>query len=84
MKFRNEQDKKDLQDGSVTWKYVTYEDLDLLDLNQESSKTATLFVFNLVLMIMLLFCLVGIFAITMIVSYAYDEVEELPSIRNVD
>ena len=75
MKFRNEQDKKDLQDGSVTWKYVTYEDLDLLDLNQESTKTATLFVFNLVLMILLLFCLVGTLAIKMIVSYAYDEVD---------
>lgn len=68
----------------MTWKYVTYEDLDLLDLNQESNKTATLFVFNLILMILLLFCLVGILAITMIVSYAHDEVEELHSIRTVD
>ena len=68
----------------VNWQYVTYEELDLLDLNQESSKTATLFVVNLILMILLLFLLIGIFAITFIVSYAYDEVEVLHEMKSVD
>ena len=63
---------------------MTYEDLDLLDLGQESSRTATLFVVNLILMILLLFLLIGIFAITCIVSYAYDEVEVLHEMKTID
>ena len=56
----------------------------MLDLNQESKKTATLFVINLILMILLLFLIVGILAITLIVSYAQEEVEELHKMNDVD
>ena len=30
--FKDEQRRKDVQNGTISWKYVTYEDLDLLDL----------------------------------------------------
>lgn len=54
---------------------MTYEDLDLLDLNQESSKTGGLFVINLIMMVLALFIFVGICAITAIVTYAGDEID---------
>ena len=73
--FKEEQGKKDVMSGNVSWKYVTYEDLELLDLNQESSQTSMLFVCNLLLMILLLFILIGILVITIVVSYAGDEVD---------
>lgn len=82
--FKDEQDKEDLQKGQINWKFVRYEDLDLLDLNQESSRTATLFIINLILFIMLLFLLLGILAITLIVQYASDEVEVLHEMKSVD
>ena len=31
--FKDEVSKNDLKQNSITWKYVTYDDLDLLDLN---------------------------------------------------
>ena len=30
--FKDEMAKKDCETGSVSWKYVTYEDLDMIDL----------------------------------------------------
>ena len=59
----------------MSWKNVTYDDLDLLDLNQESTKTGALFIINLVLMVCLMFYIVGILVITAIVQYAGDEVD---------
>ena len=59
----------------MSWKNVTYDDLDLLDLNQESTKTGVLFIINLVLMVCLMFYIVGILVITAIVQYAGDEVD---------
>ena len=56
----------------------------MLDLNQESSKTAGLFLVNLILMVLSLFVLVGVMAITLIVSYASDEIDELGEKPNVD
>ena len=56
----------------------------MLDLNQESSKTAGLFLANLILMILSLFVLVGVMAITLIVTYASDEIEEMEEKPNVD
>ncbi len=63
---------------------MTYEDLDLLDLNQESSKTGGLFVINLIMMVLALFIFVGICAITAIVSYAGDEIDQLHDMPSVD
>ena len=63
---------------------MTYDDLDLLDLNQESPKTASLFICNLVLMVLMLFVFVGILAITAIVSYAAEEVEMIHEMKSVD
>ena len=74
-KFKDDQDQKDLLSGNVSWKYVTFEDLDLIDLSQESNRTALLFVINLVLMILSLFFLISVFAITAIVTYASEEVD---------
>ena len=59
----------------MSWKNITYDDLDLLDLNQESTKTGVLFIINLVLMVCLMFYIVGILVITAIVQYAGDEVD---------
>ncbi len=59
---------------------MTFEDLELLDLSQESSKTSILFIANLLVMIFQLFILVGVLAITAIVSYAGDEVDMLHEI----
>lgn len=70
-----------MKEGSISWKYVSYDDLDLLDLGQESNRTATLFIISLVLMILLLFFLVTVCAITVIVHYAGDEMEQLEEIK---
>lgn len=79
--FKNEQDKKDVERGSISWKYVSYDDLDLLNLDQESNRTATLFIISLVLMILLLFVIISVIAITGIVHYASDEIEQLNQIK---
>ena len=79
--FKEQQDKKDVKEGSISWKYVSYDDLDLLDLGQESNRTATLFIISLVLMILLLFFIVTVCAITVIVHYAGDEMEQLEEIK---
>ena len=73
-----------MMNGTVTWKNVSYEDLDPLEFSYETNKTAMLFLVNLVLMIILLFFIFGILAITAIVSYASDEVEELHELKNFD
>ena len=83
-KFKDEVQKKEVQHGNVDWRYVTYEDLDLLDLNQESSKTGGLFVINLIMMVLALFIFVGICAITAIVTYAGDEIDQLHDMPSVD
>jgi len=70
-----------VKEGSISWKYVSYDDLDLLDLGQESNRTATLFIISLVLMILLLFFIVTVCAITVIVHYAGDEMEQLEEIK---
>lgn len=70
-----------MKEGSISWKYVSYDDLDLLDLGQESNRTATLFIISLVLMILLLFFIVTVCAITVIVHYAGDEMEQLEEIK---
>lgn len=70
-----------MANGYTSWRAVTYQDLELLDLSQESTKTAGLFLINLILMIVMLFMLVGIFAITMIVYFAGDEVDLLMAER---
>ena len=54
---------------------MSYDDLDLLDLDQESNRTATLFIVSLVLMILLLFVIITVCAITAIVHLAGDEME---------
>ena len=59
----------------MSWKNVTYDNLDLLDLSQESTKTGILFIINLILMVCLMFYIVGILVITAIVQYAGDEVD---------
>ena len=59
----------------MSWKNVTYDNLDLLDLSQESTKTGVLFIINLILMVCLMFYIVGILVITAIVQYAGDEVD---------
>lgn len=82
--FKDEQSKKDVENGIISWKYVTYEDLDLLDLGQESNRTAMLFVISLILMIILLFVLISVIAITAIVSYLSDEVEILQESKELD
>ena len=82
--FKDEQRRKDVQNGTISWKYVTYEDLDLLDLGQESNRTASLFVCSLILMIILLFVLISVVAITAIVSYASEEVEILQESKELD
>jgi len=68
----------------VNWSKVSYDELDLLDLGQESNRTAVLFVTNLVLMILLLFVLITIFVVTGIVYYAPEEVDQLHQMEQVD
>ena len=63
---------------------MTAEDLELLDLGQESSKTSILFICNLLMMILMLFILVGVLVITAVVSYAGDEMEMLHEMRGYD
>ena len=82
--FKDDQSKKDVLTGNISWKYVTAEDLELLDLGQESSKTSILFICNLLMMILMLFILVGVLVITAVVSYAGDEMEMLHEMRGYD
>jgi len=61
--------KKILKNG-----VLTFEDLMTLDTSSETEKTAILFLFKILMMMVSLFCSIGIIIISLIVYFAEDEV----------